>query len=298
MEYDKNILLNSQYGINISEETIEELDINRLVAYSDSPFLQYGGERKQQLVESIARYGVMYPIIVIPSHRGRYEIIAGNNRVDACKTLGINKIKGIVKENLNKDEIMSFVIDSNLCNRQISDMLPSELAKALRYKSDLLKRQGKRTDLTLDPMEPKLETNKKLGEEQGLCSSDVKRYIRLTYLIDELLDLVDKKCIGFRAGVDLSHISKENQKRISNVIESSDRPININMKQAKRLRDKFSLSDEIDEREIQNILQDKIAHKDENISVKWSQFNDIVPYQDRYRFKEIVKEALIMYYSH
>ena len=186
-------------------------DICRMMPMKESPFAFRDDENFRNLVESIRQYGLLEPIIVIPhlKESGKYEIVSGVRRWYACRTLDYTNISCIVADKMSRDEAIIFMVDSNLCNRE--SILPSEKAFAYKMKMDAMKRQGKRTDLTSDQVGPKL-TAEEISDSDSV--TQVKRYIRLTNLIPDLLDLMDKGRIAFMVGVELSYLPEEAQKAV------------------------------------------------------------------------------------
>ena len=159
------------------------------------------------LVDSVRENGILNPVIVRPDQTGNYEMISGHRRLHAAGIVGLKKISAIVKE-MTDDEAIIQMVDANI---QREEILPSERAFSLKMKMDAVKRQGKRSDLTLDHNGPKLAAVE-VGELAGISSTQVKRYIRLTELIPELLECVDNKKIGLVMGVDLSYLDEQIQK--------------------------------------------------------------------------------------
>ena len=173
-----------------NDNTIMSLPIDKLDLFPNSPFKVYNGKKKEQLVESIRDSGIMFPIIVIPNKesRGRYTILSGSNRLDAAQQLGHTEINAIVRTDIETEEdALLIVIETNLFNRSIDDMLPSELAKSLALRQKALKQQGKRSDLTSGTLCQKLYDDNEntsgtlyqtLNEEYKLSERNIRNYIR------------------------------------------------------------------------------------------------------------------------
>lgn len=196
-------------------ERVQILPIGDLVPFKNHPFKVIDDEAMLRTRESIAQFGVLTPLIARPmGDEGRYEIISGHRRAHAAKEAGLTELPVIVRE-MDDDAAICLMVDSNLQREQI---LPSERAFAYKMKLDAMKRQGERTDLTLDQVGPKL-TNQEIGREAQDSMTQVKRYIRLTNLIPELLELVDQKRISFNPAVELSYLTPEEQ---SHVLEAMD----------------------------------------------------------------------------
>ena len=170
------------------------------------------------LIESIKEFGILIPLIARKKEDDRYEIIAGHRRKYAAKKIGLTELPVILRD-MTRDEAIIAMVDSNLHRERI---LPSERAYAYKMKMDARKRQGKRTDLTFTPVVSKLNSYEALAQENGESREQVRRYIRLTYLIKELLDLVDGERIALRPAVELSYLTVREQKDLFETIESED----------------------------------------------------------------------------
>ena len=186
---------------------VEEISVASCVPFSGNPFKVRDDFDMELLVQSVLDYGVMFPIMVRPLDGGKYEIVSGHRRVHACVKAGIDKIPAFIRP-MSRDEAVIMMVDSNL---QRESLLPSEKAFAYKLKMDALKRQGKRTDLTSDRVGPKL-TATEISENDS--ATQVKRYIRLTYLIKPLLDLVDEGRIALGPAVELSYLPEDAQKAV------------------------------------------------------------------------------------
>ena len=206
----------------------------------------------EDMVKSVKEYGVILPVIVRPKEDGTYEMISGHRRKIACELAGMKQIRCIVK-NLTDDEATILMVDSNI---QREEILPSEKAFAYKMKLEAMKHQGKRVDLeedtTSDPMGWKLESANKLGAEVGESMTNLRRYIRLTYLIPELLEQVDLKRIAFRPAVELSYLSEENQYVVQNIFEFDE--VTPSLSQAIRLK-KLEQEGHLTEEKIEEIMQ-------------------------------------------
>ncbi len=187
-------------------EGTEEIKLEDIHSFKNHPFKVIDDEKMEDLVSSITVNGVLTPVLVRPDGRGKYEMISGHRRLHAASIAGLKVIPAVVKE-LEDDDAVIAMVDSNV---QREEILPSERAWSLKMKMDAIKRQGSRSDLTSDQNGPKLAAVQ-LGEDAGISGTQVKRFIRLTELIPEILDLVDKKAIGFTMAVDISYFDKELQ---------------------------------------------------------------------------------------
>lgn len=185
----------------------QEIEIGRIHAFPNHPFKVLDDEKMDTLVDSIRENGILNPIIVRPDQSGNYEMISGHRRLHAAKIVGLKKVPAIVKE-MSDDEAIIKMVDANI---QREEILPSERAFSFKMKMEAMSRQGQRNDLTSGQNVPKL-TSDVIGEENGMSGRQVKRYIRLTELIPELLDYVDNKKIGLVMAVDLSYLDQQVQK--------------------------------------------------------------------------------------
>ena len=185
-----------------------DVDVNAIYPFENHPFKVLDDEKMEELVDSIKLNGILTPVIVRPDDEGTYEMISGHRRLHAAKRAGLQKIPAIVKEMTNDDAILAMV-DSNL---QREEILPSEKAFAYKMKYGAMKRQGARRDLTSDQVGPKLRSDELLAQQVGESKNSVKRYIRLTELIPQLLELVDEKRLPFVTGYEMSFFTREIQK--------------------------------------------------------------------------------------
>ena len=185
----------------------QEIEIGRIHAFPNHPFKVLDDEKMDTLVDSIRENGILNPVIVRPDQSGNYEMISGHRRLHAAKIVGLKKVPAIVKE-MSDDEAIIKMVDANI---QREEILPSERAFSFKMKMEAMSRQGQRNDLTSGQNVPKL-TSDVIGEENGMSGRQVKRYIRLTELIPELLDYVDNKKIGLVMAVDLSYLDEQVQK--------------------------------------------------------------------------------------
>lgn len=203
----------------VNEESAMEIEINRIHAFKDHPFKVLDDEKMADLVESVKTYGVLTPVLLRSDGENGYEMISGHRRMHAAAIAGLATIPAIVRE-LSDDDAVIAMVDANI---QREELLPSEKAFAYRMKLEAMKRQGVRVDLTCDQNEHKLgrKSREVLGEQLGISSAQIQRYIRLTELIPELLDMVDAKKLNFTIAVDISYIEKEIQKWIYEYIRDT-----------------------------------------------------------------------------
>lgn len=200
-------------GAPVTKDGTEEIRIDQIFPFENHPFKVIDDEKMQELVESIKANGVLSPVIVRPDDEGTYEMISGHRRMHAAQKAGLTTIPAIVKQMTN-DEAVILMVDANI---QREEILPSERAYSFKMKLDALRRQGSRSDLTSRLEVGKLdaksrETSDMIGRDAGMGGRQVQRYIRLTELCTELLEMVDEKRLGLNLAVDISYFDKELQK--------------------------------------------------------------------------------------
>lgn len=188
-------------------ERVQSIRLSVLVPFKEHPFKVVDDEAMLRTTESIAQYGVLTPLIARPLEDGSYEIISGHRRAHAAELAGLTEVPVLVRR-MDDDAATVLMVDSNL---QRENILPSERAYAYKMKLEAMKHQGERTDLTSGQLGPKLRSDEQLAQEAGESRKQVQRYIRLTNLIPELLDLVDQKQISFNPAVELSYLKAEEQ---------------------------------------------------------------------------------------
>ena len=193
----------------VNEESAMEIEISKIHPFKNHPFKVLDDEKMQDLVESVRINGVLTPVLLRMDENEEYEMVSGHRRMHAAQLAGLTTIPAIVRE-LSDDDAIVAMVDANI---QREELLPSEKAFAYKMKLEAMKRQGVRTDLTCVQNEHKSgkKSRELLGEQVGISSVQVTRYIRLTELIPELLDLVDNKKLQFTVAVDISYIDKEVQ---------------------------------------------------------------------------------------
>ena len=210
-------------------EQVQQIPIGELFPFKNHPFKVLDDESMQRTVESVEQYGVLSPLIARPRPEGGYEIISGHRRQHAAQLAGLETLPVIVR-NMDDDAAVLLMVDSNL---QRENILPSERAFAYKMKLEALKNQGARSDLTSVQLAPKLSTEK-IGEEVGMSKDNVKRYIRLTNLVPELLDMVDEKKIAFNPAVELSYLDESQQRDFLEAMEDTQNAPSLS--QAQRLK--------------------------------------------------------------
>ena len=255
-------------------EKVQEIDISKISNFPDHPFKVNDDEKMQDMVKSIKEYGVILPVIVRPKEDGTYEMISGHRRKRACELAGVKQIRCIVK-NLSDDEATILMVDSNI---QREEILPSEKAFAYKMKLEAMKHQGKNIDIdeneTSASMVPKLTSREILGEEMGESRENIRRYIRLTKLIPELLDEVDSKRIAFRPAVELSYLSDENQYVVLNKLEFDE--VSPSLSQAIILK-KMEQEGTITEEKIEELLDKEKPNQKEFIKIHNEKIDRYIP---------------------
>ena len=211
-------------------EKVREIPLAELHPFKNHPFKVLDDESMQRTVESIARFGVLSPAIARPSPDGGYELVAGHRRHHACELVGMETMPVIVRD-LDDDAATILMVDSNL---QRETILPSERAFAYKMKLEAMRHQGERTDLTSRQVVGKLEAADMLGKDTGESGRQIQRFIRLTELIPELLDMVDQKQIAFNPAVELSFLKPEEQKQLLEAMDYAQATPSLS--QAQRLK--------------------------------------------------------------
>ena len=231
------------------------LPIENLIYYKNHPFALYKDERLADMIRSVKEMGIILPIIVRPISNNeslpQYEILSGHNRVNAAKEAGLSEVPAIIRTDLSDDDAKLVVTETNLVQRSFSDLSHSERAVALKYHMDAISNQGKRTDLideikrlsipdkikedeTSDQIGRKLESREITAEKYGLSTTNVSRYVRLSYLIKPLLAHVDSGAIGFIPAVYLSFLTQDEQSELNRLLNETNYKIDI--KKAELLR--------------------------------------------------------------
>ena len=213
-----------------NSEEIKPVPLSELKPFEQQPFKVLLDESMDELVDSIKQSGVLTPVIARPHKDGGYEILSGHRRVKACELAGITEIPVVVK-NLDDDTATILLVDSNLQREYI---LPSEKAFAYQMKLEAMKRQGERTDLTSSQFGTKLRSDDELAEQVGESRNQIQRYIRLTNLIDPILQMVDDNQIAMNAAVELSYLGSKEQAAVLQSIAKEEASPSI--AQAKKMR--------------------------------------------------------------
>ena len=222
-------------------ESVVNIPIDKLKDFADHPFSVRDDGAMQQTVESIREYGVLVPAIARPLEDGTFELISGHRRKHACELAGIETMPVIVRD-LDRNAAIIIMVDSNL---QRENILPSEKAKAYKMKLEAIKRQGKRHDLTSTQVVSKLRSNEEIGQAVNESRETIRRYIRLTELEPQLMQMVDEGKIAMTPAVEISYLKPEEQKLLIETIDSEQATPSLSQAQRmKRLSQEGKLSDD------------------------------------------------------
>lgn len=253
-------------------ETVMDIPLAEISDFPNHPFKVMVDEKLLEMADSVKRYGVLVPAIVRPKQGGGYEMIAGHRRKMASELAERPTLNCIVRD-LSDDEAIIIMVDSNL-QREV--ILPSEKAFAYKMKLDAMKRQGQRTDLTSTPMEPKLSTrsNEQLAAESPDSRAQIQRFIRLTHLIPELLDMVDENKIALRPAVELSYLAEKEQRLLYEEIGYSD--CTPSHAQAIKMR-KFAEQGQLTAEVISSIMQEEKPNQKEQFRIPREKISKYFP---------------------
>ena len=251
---------------------IYDIPISEIDDFPDHPFKVKVDEDMDQLVQSIKERGIITPVTLRPKEDGRYEIVSGHRRKKACELAGLDTVKAEVRE-MTRDEAIILMVESNL---QRSTILPSEKAFSYKMRLEAVKRQGQRTDLTYRPLVDKSDkrAGELFGESVGESERQVQRYIRLTELIPELLDMVDESRIALRPAVELSYLKKEEQAALLEEISYTD--ATPSLAQAIKMK-KFSNEGKLSHEVIESIMSEEKPNQKEKINIKYEEARRFIP---------------------
>ena len=257
---------------DMRKERLTEIPIASIRDFPDHPYQVRDDEDMTELVESIKAFGLLHPVIVRPLEDGNFEMVSGHRRKRAFELAGIEKIPSRIMT-LTRDEAVLLMVDSNL---QRDEILPSEKAKAYKMRLEAMSRQGKRTDLTSDPVGPKLgsRSNHELATKVNESETQIKRYIRLTELIPELLDMVDEKRIAMRPAVEISYLSPEAQKWLADAIEYDE--ATPSHAQAIKMR-KFAEEGKLTQEVVESIMEEEKPNQKPKPVFKDKRINSLIP---------------------
>ena len=262
------------------------ISINKLHEFRDHPYQVLDNEEMNSLIESVQLQGIMTPLIVRPLEgtTDEYEIISGHRRFRAAQKAGLAEVPAFIRP-VSRDEAAIMVVDSNLHREHL---LPSEKAFAYKMKLEAMKRQGKRSDLTSTQVVSKLRTSEIVGEQNGESREQVRRYIRLTHLIPEILTMVDEQRIAFSVGVELSYLTENEQQDLFEAIELEDKTPSLS--QAIQMK-KLSQSGKLDSETIERIISEEKPNQREKISFQIEKLTKFFPksYTPRDIERKIIK---------
>ena len=253
----KNIVLKSVDDIFQTEENradaqrerVQEIPLDQLKPFKNHPFKVRDDQRMLDTVDSIREYGVLVPAIARPDPEGGYELISGHRRKRGCEMAGLQTMPVIIR-NLDDDAAVLVMVDSNI---QREELLPSERAFAYKMKLEALKHQGARSDLTSMQVAQKLSVQK-VGDDAGVSKDQVRRFIRLTELISELLDMVDERKLAFNPAVEVSYLKRDEQRMLLEAMDAEQTTPSLS--QAQRLK-KFSQEGRLTEEALSAIMSEE-----------------------------------------
>lgn len=274
---------------------IRDIPISEIDEFPDHPFKVLMDEDMEQLVDSIKRNGVMTPATVRLKEDGRYELISGHRRKKACELAGLDTLKCEVKE-FSRDEAIIVMVESNL---QRTTILPSEKAFAYKMRLEAMNRQGKRTDLTCSPMGNKLQGKKssdELAEKVGESKNQIFRYIRLTELVPEILQMVDERQIAFRPAVEISYLSDEQQYTLLEAMEYND--ATPSLAQAIKMK-KYMQEGKLTDGVISSIMEEEKPNQREKPAFRDERISKLIPKSvPKGKESDFVVKALEFYNRH
>lgn len=254
----KNIVLKSVDDIFQTEENradaqrerVQEIPLDQLKPFRNHPFKVRDDQRMLDTVDSIREYGVLVPAIARPDPEGGYELISGHRRKRGCEMAGLQTMPVIIR-NLDDDAAVLVMVDSNI---QREELLPSERAFAYKMKLEALKHQGARSDLTSSQLGTKLRADELLAQQAGESRNQVQRFIRLTELISELLDMVDERKLAFNPAVEVSYLKQDEQRMLLEAMDAEQTTPSLS--QAQRLK-KFSQEGRLTEEAMSAIMSEE-----------------------------------------
>jgi ParB family chromosome partitioning protein len=253
---------------------IENIDINKLNEFKNHPFQVKDDEKMEQLAKSIKENGVLNPIIVRELENGEFEIVSGHRRKRASELAGLDEIPSIVRD-LSDEEATILMVDSNL---QREEILPSEKAFAYKMKIEAMNKQGQRTDLTSAPMEQKYiqgkTTREIIAEQNNESREQVRRYVRLTKLIPEILNMVDEKKIAFRPAVEISYLTEDEQYKLFDIMKMYDATPSLSQSIGMK---KISAEMPLTSEKIDEMLREEKANQVEKIKISMNKLENILP---------------------
>lgn len=271
---------------------IYEIPLSEIDDFPDHPFQVRLDDDMDALVQSVKERGIITPVTLRQKEDGRYEIVSGHRRKKACELAGLETVKSEIKE-LTRDEAIILMVESNL---QRSTILPSERAFSYKMRLEAMKRQGQRSDLTLTPVVSKLRSNEEVGQENGDSREQVRRFIRLTELIPDLLNMVDEGRIAFRPAVELSYLTKEQQAALLETISYTD--ATPSLAQAIKMKE-FSKNGKLGPDVIESIMSEEKPNQKEKFTFKAERLRQYIPSNIPYeKTEDYVLKALEYYHRY
>lgn len=269
---------------------IHDIPLDQIDPFPNHPFQVRDDEDMMNLVDSVLENGIITPAMVRKKEDGRYEIVSGHRRYRACQLAGIETLRAEIVD-MTRDEAIIAMVESNF---QRSEILPSEKAFAYKMRLEAMNRQGQRTDLTSGPVGPKLRSDEKLAQEVNDSARQIKRYIRLTNLTPELLQLVDDRKIGLRPAVELSYIPEDLQESIYDaVLEEQCTPTHAQAIRMRKMNDEGNLTMEA----IEAIMMEEKPNQKERIVLRGDRFRDLFPKDLPISKREDYVAAAMEYYN-
>ena len=264
----KNIVLKSVDDIFQTEENradaqrerVQEIPLDQLKPFKNHPFKVRDDQRMLDTVDSIREYGVLVPAIARPDPEGGYELISGHRRKRGCEMAGLQTMPVIIRD-LDDDAAVLVMVDSNI---QREELLPSERAFAYKMKLEALKHQGARSDLTSMQVAQKLSVQK-VGDDAGVSKDQVRRFIRLTELISELLDMVDERKLAFNPAVEVSYLKRDEQRMLLEAMDAEQTTPSLS--QAQRLK-KFSQEGKLTEEVMSAIMSEEKKSEMDKVTLR------------------------------
>ena len=265
----KNIVLKSVDDIFQTEENradaqrerVQEIPLDQLKPFKNHPFKVRDDQRMLDTVDSIREYGVLVPAIARPDPEGGYELISGHRRKRGCEMAGLQTMPVIIRD-LDDDAAVLVMVDSNI---QREELLPSERAFAYKMKLEALKHQGARSDLTSSQLGTKLRADELLAQQAGESRNQVQRFIRLTELISELLDMVDERKLAFNPAVEVSYLKRDEQRMLLEAMDAE--PTTPSLSQAQRLK-KFSQEGRLTEEAMSAIMSEEKKSEMDKVTLR------------------------------
>ena len=251
-------------------EKIRDIPLDLIDDFPDHPFHVRDDDDMVQLIESIKTNGVLTPAVLRQKEDGRYELVSGHRRKRACELAGLTTLRSEIKD-LTRDEAIVYMVESNF---QRTTILPSEKAFAYKMRLEAMNRQGQRSDLTSTPVVSKLRTNEKLGSEVGESREQIRRYIRLTNLVPELLQLVDEGRIKMRPAVELSYLDEDCQRDVALQIDIND--CTPSHDQTIRMRKMFE-SGKLTTEAVEAIMSEEKPNQRERIVLHGDRVRSLIP---------------------